>query len=455
MAALTAILPVVSRSSCLALELYRLAASSPGEAKDLLKVAKAINSFASILKQVGTIIKEDDQLPSYEALDILEDVTLQSQTVLKQIEVNTELRRHERTTEKDEARSSTDRPRNGSANVTVLAYSAAHLECLRLTLSVLLQSLYAAQSIMWSKLGPTVSPKQAAKAVANEKVQLQTLVIEQQMSILSATVLYDQLPRQDARFLMESDSSQSLVASGRESASPSPSHLYQYQDKYLGSLNTSDSTEEAWLPTVCSVAAPRTELLLEKWTTLPYFDERLHEAERKARSAKHENQQATVESDSEDEEIKQRYGRNGDLSSPQPGSVQPLFTDTASLPIPMPHPRMGSSAPTSPLASPKSSRTMSEFPASPRGSIGSLPVEAAAAVEAKEEDEDLELEIPWTLRTKKWEWRYIDGKVVGSNTSLSPSTAYTDHPGQNWTEVMASWTGAGQDSTHASASRTR
>lgn len=66
MAVLAAILPVVSRSSCLALELYQTAASSPGEAKDLLRVARAINNFASILKQVGTIIKEDDRLPSYD-----------------------------------------------------------------------------------------------------------------------------------------------------------------------------------------------------------------------------------------------------------------------------------------------------------------------------------------------------------------------------------------------------
>lgn len=66
MAVLAAILPVVSRSSCLALELYQLAALSPGESKQFVKVAKAINNFASILKQVGTIIKEDDRLPSYE-----------------------------------------------------------------------------------------------------------------------------------------------------------------------------------------------------------------------------------------------------------------------------------------------------------------------------------------------------------------------------------------------------
>lgn len=66
MAVLAAILPVVSRSSCLALELYQFAASSPTEAESLLKAARKINGFAAILKQVGTIIKEDDRLPSYE-----------------------------------------------------------------------------------------------------------------------------------------------------------------------------------------------------------------------------------------------------------------------------------------------------------------------------------------------------------------------------------------------------
>jgi hypothetical protein len=67
MAVLDSILPVVSRSSGLALELYRVAAESRDEAaKDLTRVAGATNNFASVLKQVGTIIKEDDRLPSHE-----------------------------------------------------------------------------------------------------------------------------------------------------------------------------------------------------------------------------------------------------------------------------------------------------------------------------------------------------------------------------------------------------
>lgn len=78
-----------------------------------------------------------------QALDILEDVTVQSQTVLKKIENETELRRAERYEERDGA--------DGPLNATRLAYYAAHLECLRLTLAVLLQTLYTAQSVMWSK----------------------------------------------------------------------------------------------------------------------------------------------------------------------------------------------------------------------------------------------------------------------------------------------------------------
>ena len=282
-----------------------------------------------------------------------------------------------------------------------------------------------------------MSPKQAAKAVTNEKIQLQTLIIEQQVSILTAMLKYELVPREDTRLLMESDSSQSLVLTGSDNTSLKPKYLHQYQDRYLASLEVTGSAEEVWLPTVYSIAGPRIEQLLDIWTSLPDFDERLRDAERKARNQKHENQQATVESDSEEEERRRdRLDGTGSVSPPsqRTGSVQPLFTDTAALPIPVPGSKLVPSAPASPAA-----RTISELPYSNRSSIGSLPVEAAAAMEAHEEDEDLDLEIPWTLRTRKYEWRYIDGKIVGSNTDLPPSTAYNERPGQNWTEIMASW----------------
>jgi hypothetical protein len=67
MAVLEAILPAVARSSGISLQLYRVAASSHNAAaRDLIKAASTINNFASTLKQIGTIIKEDDRLPSSE-----------------------------------------------------------------------------------------------------------------------------------------------------------------------------------------------------------------------------------------------------------------------------------------------------------------------------------------------------------------------------------------------------
>jgi hypothetical protein len=67
MAVLEAILPAVARSSSLSLELYQIAASCQNDAaKDLITAANAINNFASIVKQIGTLVKEDDCLPSNE-----------------------------------------------------------------------------------------------------------------------------------------------------------------------------------------------------------------------------------------------------------------------------------------------------------------------------------------------------------------------------------------------------
>lgn len=82
---------------------------------------------------------------------MLEDVTIQSQICLKEIEQTAKLRDNERTDGKGSLRSSRGDSRSESLTSERLAYFAAHLESLRLTLAVLLQTLYTAQSIMWSK----------------------------------------------------------------------------------------------------------------------------------------------------------------------------------------------------------------------------------------------------------------------------------------------------------------
>ncbi|EUC35449.1 hypothetical protein COCCADRAFT_24629 [Bipolaris zeicola 26-R-13] len=435
MAVLAAILPVVSRSSALALDLFKTAAASPDAAKELVEIANRINGFASILKQVGTIIKEDDRLPSPEAFDVLDDIIEQSQNVMGSLEsaISTEdFRHHNR---RDSARYAGDsRLLPETSMKTTLAYLVAHLEALSTTLSVLLQTLYTAQSVMWSKLRPTVSPQQAAKVVDNEKTQLETLIIQQQWSIIAAYKIFENASQPDARLLMEDDSSQSLVKAERDEP-PTPSRLYSYQNQGLHGLATSAHTESKRLLFVCSTSASHGEHLLGRWTSLPQFERRLQDEELGQRKQRQQTQQATVESDSEEERVR-RSRASGDSKrrSDGPKDTQPLFMEN-NIPSPESEKNFNSQVPPTPADTPHTSNTNLSSESS-RASVASLPVDAAAAMEAKEED-DVDLEIPWRLCTRKYYWRYIDARQVSSNTDQAPSIAFSER--NSWTEIMASW----------------
>ncbi|KAF2031761.1 hypothetical protein EK21DRAFT_110655 [Setomelanomma holmii] len=453
MAVLDSILPVVFRSSALALELYRVAASGQNEtARGLIRAAGAINNFASTLKQIGTIVKEDDRLPSPEAIETLEDIIEQSQAVSSELESLASLVNDE---EQDASHGRQVQDQKGhhrdDSFPTRLAYMTSHLEALRATLSVLLQTLNTAQSIIWSKLRPTIVPQHAAKAVANEWLQLETLITEQQLSIMSTTKSHEQISVSGSLFLMEADSSQSLIAA-EQGTGPSPAdlHRYQSQDEQIVSLDKTSRAESTWLLAIRKITFSQSELLLDRWTCLPQIDSQLREAQRDLRMQQRDSQQPMVESDSEDDEDRQKPSSTGTrIRSPRrrSGSVQPLFTEVNARSIPARESKYGPTAPLSPAASPRSSRSglaapsfghdSPVSPVSPRSSIGSLPVEAAAAVEAQEEDEDINLEIPWQLCTRKHYWKYIDGRIIGRNTEQLPSVASLER--HSWTEIMASW----------------
>jgi hypothetical protein len=282
---------------------------------------------------------------------------------------------------------------------------------------------------------PTITKQQADKAVANEKLQLQTLITEQQVSIIEATCTYQGVPLGDSFLLMEEDSSQSVVAAEREEA-PSPAALYRYQDQHVASLDNTSSNTAHWLMAIRSITSLRIDNLLEQWTCLPQLDAEIREAEEQTRTHQRQSQQPMVESDDEDD-----HGQSQKLSRADNSTMQPLFAEPAPLPTPTREAKFGPTAPMSPAASPRTSRnslasSVGEY-GSPRSSVSSQPVEAAAAVEAKEEDEDIDLEIPWQLCTRKYYWKYIDGKVKRSNTDQLPSIAFLERG--SWTEIMASW----------------
>jgi len=267
------------------------------------------------------------------------------------------------------------------------------------------------------------------------------------MTILSATGIYEFAPSGGSHLLMEGDSSQSLVAAERGDKA-SPGRVLHYLHEDLARLDKSPYSPGIWLASVQPTVSSQVEHLLNRWTRLRQIDTQIEEAGRESRVQQRESRQPMVESDEEDEYYQRRKlagaGTRMSASSRRSTSIEPLFSDANALPTPARDLKYGPTAPLSPAASPHTSRSSLgvpfsdlDSPVSPRSSITSLPVEAAAAVEAKEEDEDLDLEIPWQLCTRKHFWKYVDGKMVGSNTDQLPSVAFLER--NSWTEIMASW----------------
>lgn len=75
----------------------------------------------------------------------------QSQAILDEIEQATSLQKQDSSNKEDTYFTRNGRSRQNSTTTARLLYLVAHLEALRLTLSVLLQTLYTAQSVMWAK----------------------------------------------------------------------------------------------------------------------------------------------------------------------------------------------------------------------------------------------------------------------------------------------------------------
>jgi hypothetical protein len=241
------------------------------------------------------------------------------------------------------------------------------------------------------------------------------------------------------RLLTEKESDLGLAKV--EKHNPGPAALHRYQERSLASLDISESSKAEWFRALCGVSRSYVEQLLDRWTRLRQLHDSIDREECEMESKKREAQQPTVESDGEEE--------GGAPKAPipeQPGSARSPFNDTTTFPVPGSGPEHGPSAPLSPApsfgASPRSSFNSLFFsapysPVSPAAKISNLPIEATAAVQAKDMDDEVALEIPWKLCTRKYYWRYIDNKVKDTNSDLPASEAFANR--NSWTEVLASW----------------
>jgi hypothetical protein len=270
---------------------------------------------------------------------------------------------------------------------------------------------------------PFISPQQAAAAVRNEKTQLEVAVIEQQLAIISAFRAYES-SNPEARLLMEKDSAESLVT---RKDNAKPADLYRYQGQSMANMDFLETSGEQFYSSVCKISDAYREDLLDRWTRLRQVEESMGYEQKQKR----DTQQPTVETDSEEDADRAPAVKAHTGGAFNPAPLDTMYDYTAPL------------SPTSSYgASPRSS--LNSFasqapwpPMSPAPNPPSTPIKAAAAVEARDTDDEGNLEIPWTLCTRKYHWRYIDDKLKDSNTDMLSSEAYKDR--NSWTEILATW----------------
>ena len=233
---------------------------------------------------------------------------------------------------------------------------------------------------------------------------MEILIIEQQMSLISASKLFDELRRSEAfslpLLLIEGDSSKNIMPIEDQTKQIAKAeNLLQYQEPSLAKLDVSAPDTEC-LIMVHRVSAAYIKEVLKKWTTLREIEERLDHTEREIdsqreqdQSERRKSQQPTVESDDSDDELGALPGikqSNPRFAAPTPRrapSAGPLLPDSPTMSIPALKTTFGPAAPLSPASSsqygvsPRSSVVFSSSPQqSPRSSLSSLPTRAAAAM---------------------------------------------------------------------------
>ncbi|KIW01460.1 uncharacterized protein PV09_07217 [Verruconis gallopava] len=465
----TTVLSIVAWGTRLTFGLYDFSAaqSAAPASEDVNRLAKEVNLLSQVLRQIGSRLKEDGSLPSQEAFNTVRQTLDQCQDVFREVESLVPLNPSRQNSQDGSALSSTTgsmSPWREDVEWNVLSqarakYLLAHLEALRFTMSVMLQTLYTAKSIIWSNYERNQT---ASDAVVVEKSQMEILVVEQQLALLRAYRTYESFKRHiaNAPLLCQSPKSQALIR--RDEHGPNPRALVLYQEPTLAQTPLS-ANEADDLPKVRMVSSPYVDLLLSRWTRINTVEERLRLNERPREEPRREKferrnwQAPAVESDWETE----AYDRRGPPPTLRLTTDDPVLMhidEERTMPSPIPAgPRPSSLQPHGPPFSPQSSKSwgptsggyfpqhvangsrrhMSPGPsplssprasfsdglsAAPRSQSGAKGTGSDPRPQSPKQASKL-APIPYRLRINQWYWDYEDADLIGSNSKMSPHTA--------------------------------
>ncbi|KAK8254786.1 hypothetical protein HDK77DRAFT_11940 [Phyllosticta capitalensis] len=464
MAEIASVINVVAWGTRLSLSLYDFGIANAAATRQANKIAKSVSMLTLMLKQVGTLLKEDTTTPSIEAVETVQDIVLHTNNAFAAIEalipVNPPV-------EAAAVESEPQKRKWDLVSTDNLLYLHTYVETLNSTLSVMLQALYTVRVIAWSRSRQDRLPASAADAVANECSQLEVLIVEQQLLLLELSDAY-------ANYRRSCDFSDSPASSvhfdqkdfvPNQDKTPTPGSLDRYRDPAL-----SDVEPNRPLPEISSLVrrhSPRfSNDILSRWTLLQEIEQRLAAPEDEIYKPLTPSQQRfgklgrskSYEVDAFGDESIPGVMRTGasHVESPKPqrppmSPVGAMEHGARPIPIvtPLPTARGGqafspgssNSLPAGYSVHPGGPRSMAYSPASPRTGFSNYyqpqPQARPTAVAENRPSTEVMLGIPWRLWLQSYHWDFTDDKVMNTNSQVPLDKAYTDRNG--WTELMQTW----------------
>ncbi|KAF1815844.1 hypothetical protein P152DRAFT_198925 [Eremomyces bilateralis CBS 781.70] len=299
------ILQMVRWGTRLSLALF----SVSGASGDLNRLAKKVNKFSLVLRQVGSRFQEES-ISSPQSARAVTHILHQAQGVFGEIETivpqAAEYVRDTSTSWTSVKVGTTwqwDEAAEDKAH-----YLLEHLEALALTLQVMLQTFYTVKITVWARQQTT---QNARDAVSTERLQLQSLIIEQQLCILNTHQLH-------LDYRLDNVPSRSQVLTVLEERQPCPQHLVSYQEESLVAIDV-DNTESQRLEVVRKVAGSYIDELLRRWTRLEEIEQDIRQEEFQTRAqqeremqtvSRRASQQPSVEEDDEEHNLKHPVPKN-------------------------------------------------------------------------------------------------------------------------------------------------
>ncbi|KAL2351684.1 hypothetical protein BJ546DRAFT_851665 [Cryomyces antarcticus] len=432
---IASVIQIVGLGTRLSLGLYKFGVTMSSATQDVTRVANGVNLFCLMLRQVGTTL-EEDTIHSPEAVETVQEIMQQCRHVFD--EIGKMLAKFKSLGDDSKGPHIVDKWK-WSIHKPKIDYLLGHLDSLKLTLSVMLQTLHAAKITAWIRRQQQTSSSGMAEKnsrVAEERLQMESLIIEQQLSVIKTGQLFEayQNDRSAAVALEQGDQDPEQLALKLHSEFTKcvGFTLFQEPSCALGTIDASPTDAEC-LTLVLRHSNGYIDYLLARWTRLREIEERIRLKVEQPLSENALSKPVPTRLLSQG-----GYGQRSRGQSARKPSVRIVRIPRTNLQHTVRGTNHGEACPYRPSHLPPEYRYQTH---SPECHLNHPPTSLPTSPSHMRPDgfESAELGIPWRLRLHTIYWDFLDSKVVASNTEYPPVEAWRDRDTR--TEIRSSWVG--------------